>query len=66
LADENETQQTIERLRVEHRDLDEVIDVLIRTGYEDESRIQRLKKKKLRLRDQLTWLENVHGAQVSK
>ena len=61
----NDTQLTIEQLRIEHRDLDEIIKILINTGHEDQLRIQRLKKKKLALRDRITWLENVEKQQVN-
>ncbi len=58
LINAHENEQKIERLRIEHRDLDEVIAVLIKTGHDDEMRIQRLKKQKLRIRDQIVRLES--------
>ena len=58
MAEPNETEQLLERLRTEHRDLDEVVKILIQSGHRDEMKIQRLKKKKLRLRDQIAWLES--------
>ena len=45
-------------LRVEHRDLDEVIDHLVKTGHGDDMRIQRLKKRKLKLKDAIAKLES--------
>jgi len=48
----------IEQLRVEHRDLDEVIAYLIETGHSDHMRIQRLKKRKLKLKDTILRLES--------
>jgi hypothetical protein len=48
----------IERLREEHRDLDDAIEALRDTGQGDQLQLQRLKKRKLRLRDQLTQLED--------
>ena len=48
----------LEELRVEHRDLDEVIKYMIETRHSDSMRIQRLKKRKLRLKDMITKLES--------
>ena len=47
---------TIERLKEEHRDLDAAIDALHRAGDSDQLQMQRLKKRKLALRDQLSAL----------
>jgi len=48
----------LEELRIEHRDLDEVIKYKIETRHSDSMRIQRLKKRKLRLKDMITKLES--------
>jgi hypothetical protein len=48
----------LDELRVEHRDLDEVIKYMIETKHSDHMRIQRLKKRKLRLKDMITKLES--------
>jgi hypothetical protein len=48
----------IERLREEHRDLDAAIDALLQAGQADRLQVQRLKKRKLQLRDRLTRLED--------
>jgi hypothetical protein len=48
----------LEELRVEHRDLDEVIKYMIETKHPDSMRIQRLKKRKLRLKDMIAKLES--------
>ena len=48
----------LEALRVEHRDLDEVIDRLIERAPFDQLQLQRLKKRKLGLKDQITKLES--------
>jgi hypothetical protein len=48
----------LEELRLEHRDLDEVIQRLILQGNIDLLQIQRLKKRKLILKDQITKLES--------
>ncbi|MBN9087624.1 MAG: DUF465 domain-containing protein [Reyranella sp.] len=48
----------LEALRIEHRDLDEVIDRLIERAPFDQLQLQRLKKRKLGLKDQITKLES--------
>lgn len=57
-VDNAEIQQWLEQLRVEHRDLDEVIHHLLETGHYDMMRVQRLKKRKLRLKDMIARLES--------
>ncbi len=47
----------IEALKVEHRDLDEVIARLSEDHTQDELQIRRLKRRKLLLKDQITLLE---------
>ncbi|HEX8622970.1 MAG TPA: DUF465 domain-containing protein [Allosphingosinicella sp.] len=46
------------RLRLEHRDLDAAIDALRATPAPDQLQIARLKKRKLRLRDEIKLLED--------
>jgi hypothetical protein len=48
----------IERLREEHRDLDAAIEALCDAGQADQLQLQRLKKRKLLLRDKLARLED--------
>jgi hypothetical protein len=48
----------IERLREEHRDLDAAIEALRSAGEVDQLQLQRLKKRKLLLRDKLARLED--------
>jgi hypothetical protein len=48
----------IERLREEHRDLDAAIEALRDAGQPDQLQLQRLKKRKLLLRDKLSQLED--------
>ncbi len=48
----------LEELKVEHRDLDEVIQYLVETGHKDDMKVQRLKKRKLRLKDSIAKLES--------
>ena len=48
----------IERLREEHRDLDAAIEALREAGQTDQLQLQRLKKRKLLLRDKVARLED--------
>ena len=45
-------------LRQEHRDLDSVIERLATDIEADELALKRLKKRKLQLKDQISWIEN--------
>jgi len=57
----NETkaiQQKLEVLRTEHRDLDDVIARLAEIGPTEQLQMQRMKKRKLVLKDQILYLEN--------
>ncbi|WP_188055347.1 MULTISPECIES: YdcH family protein [unclassified Sphingosinithalassobacter] len=56
--DDSEILKRIELLRTEHRDLDAAIDALGATGSADQLQIARLKKRKLKLRDELALLED--------
>ena len=56
--DESETQRRLEALRTEHRDLDMAIDALRGIGSADQLQLARLKKRKLRLRDEIALLED--------
>ena len=56
--EQTEVVRWLNELRVEHRDLDEVIKHLVDTGHQDDMRIQRLKKRKLKLRDAIAKLES--------
>ena len=47
----------IESMRIEHRDLDLVIDRLTSEGSQDQLMLRRLKKRKLLLKDQISQLE---------
>lgn len=47
----------IVELQVEHRDLDQVIGQLSGLSVRDELQIKRLKKRKLQIKDQITWLQ---------
>ncbi len=48
----------LELLRIEHRDLDDAIAALVDAGGRDQMQIARLKKRKLRLRDEIALLED--------
>lgn len=48
----------VELLRQEHRDLDAAIDALVTGTATDQLQIARLKKRKLRLRDEISMLED--------
>ncbi|MEO1730572.1 MAG: DUF465 domain-containing protein [Pseudomonadota bacterium] len=59
---EAELQKRLELLRSEHRDLDAAIAALTEAGHEkgfvDQLQIARLKKRKLRLKDQISIIED--------
>lgn len=57
-AEENAIRAEVERLRLEHHDLETAIDALIAVGAVDQLQIQRLKKRKLLLRDRIAFLED--------
>jgi hypothetical protein len=48
----------LNELRIEHRDLDTVIARLASGGPADQIHIARLKKRKLKLKDEIAWIEN--------
>ncbi len=50
--------QRLRELRIEHRDLDDVIGRLSMDLYVDELQLRRLKKRKLLLKDQILKLES--------
>ncbi|WP_306027946.1 MULTISPECIES: YdcH family protein [unclassified Stappia] len=56
--DEKAVRIELARLRQEHRDLDMAIDAMAGTGRADALQMQRLKKKKLALKDRITTLED--------
>ncbi|MDP2801117.1 MAG: DUF465 domain-containing protein [Phreatobacter sp.] len=57
--DEREALLELERLRQEHRDLDVAIDALVSMPVADRLQIQRLKKRKLILRDRIAFLDDL-------
>jgi hypothetical protein len=49
-------QQRIVALKIEHRDLDDVIHRLAQEPTHDQLQLKRLKRRKLLLKDQIAWL----------
>jgi hypothetical protein len=56
-ADGEVLRQRIDQLHLEHRDLDDVIARLSQSAVQDQLQLQRLKKRKLYLKDQIAQLE---------
>ena len=56
--EETELRAQLTRLRQEHRDLDSAIAALFETSSKDQLQLARLKKRKLRLRDEISMLED--------
>jgi hypothetical protein len=56
--EERELRAKLARLYQEHRDLDAAIEALQHTPGSDILQVQRLKKRKLQLRDQITFIED--------
>lgn len=56
--DEAQVRARLEAARVEHRDLDAAIGALAETPPVDQLRLARLKKRKLRLKDEIAMLED--------
>jgi hypothetical protein len=57
--DNEAIKQKLSALRSEHRDLDDVIQQLAHSGTADQLQIQRLKKRKLALKDIMARLESM-------
>lgn len=55
---EQELRKRLEALRVEHRDLDAAIEALRAAGSTDQLQLARLKKRKLKLKDQIAVIED--------
>ncbi len=58
LTDRDSLLRKLHELRSEHRDLDTVISRLSDASTRDQLHLQRLKKRKLLLRDEIAWLES--------
>lgn len=57
--DESQVKIRLDLLRQEHRDLDAAIAALVAAGAADQLLLARLKKRKLRLRDEIAQAEDV-------
>jgi hypothetical protein len=53
-----ELEARLNNLQTEHRDLDSAIDALIQGGSSDQVQIARLKKRKLRLKDEIAMVHD--------
>ena len=58
MVDDEELQQKLISMKTEHRDLDDAIEALMRDGLYNQLQVQRLKKKKLQLKDEIRKLED--------
>lgn len=58
-ADQEELRRKLEALKSEHRDLDDIIARLTETVPFDQLQMQRLKKRKLQIKDQLARIESL-------
>ena len=56
--DTAEIRQLLSELRVEHRDLDLAIDRMVLDPWQDQLRLRRMKKRKLKLKDWIARLES--------
>ncbi|TVS16813.1 MAG: DUF465 domain-containing protein [Gammaproteobacteria bacterium] len=56
--EQEEISKWLEELRTEHRDLDDLTRILHESVYPDQMQLQRLKKRKLRLKDMIAALES--------
>jgi hypothetical protein len=56
--DPRELEAKLHNLLSEHRDLDSAIDALIQAGSSDQVQIARLKKRKLRLKDEIVLVQD--------
>lgn len=53
-----EMRRQLAELRMEHRDLDRALDLMQESTYVDQIQVRRMKKRKLLLKDMITYLEN--------
>ncbi len=58
MQDREELEKRLEELRLEHKDLDDVIARIADTAPFDQIQVQRLKKRKLALKDQIARVES--------
>ncbi len=62
--EERDISLELERLRQEHRDLDTAIEALAALVVADRLQLQRLKKRKLALRDRISYLEDMRTPDI--
>jgi hypothetical protein len=55
---QDQMRRQLAELRVEHRDLDRALDLMQESSYVDQLQVRRMKKRKLLLRDMISFLEN--------
>lgn len=55
---EEELRKRLQALKIEHRDLDAAIDALSGGGATDQLQVARLKKRKLKLKDRISQIED--------
>ena len=56
--DEPKVRAHLAELRIEHRDLDDAIHRLAESVHVDQLQLRRMKKRKLRLKDMIAYIEN--------
>jgi hypothetical protein len=59
MSEEEQIRQKLEELKSEHRDLDDVIELIRSSQPFDQLRVQRLKKRKLLVRDMIVYYESL-------
>jgi hypothetical protein len=59
IADREQIDARLRLLEQEHRDLDQAIAALVASGVRDQLQLARLKKRKLRLRDEMAALQDM-------
>ncbi|MGA1797361.1 DUF465 domain-containing protein [Sphingomonas sp. 4RDLI-65] len=59
MADETQARARLDGMRIEHRDLDDAIAALASMAVPDQLQMARLKKRKLRLRDEIVAREDL-------
>lgn len=57
-AEIQELKEKLYQLRLEHRDLDDIIDRLYEAAYVDQLQIGRIKRRKLQIKDNITRIES--------
>lgn len=55
---QEEMRRQLAELRLEHRDLDRALDLMQESPYVDQIQVRRMKKRKLLLKDMISFLEN--------